>query len=112
MAEQKAYYSVFGLKDGIVWLATQQRKPVRSRTWGRPQIDEDGIYSWFVDKVGDGENMTDQAKVAKGTTIATCLNMKRVVREQVEPRLAALAQQVSALRVQLNRIEQKLGEKE
>lgn len=110
MPKPKAYFQVFALKNDIIWLATQERKPGRSRTWGEPQIDEDGIFSWLINTTEQHESMTPHAKVAKGTTIATYLNVRRIIREHVEPRLSDLSHQISAVQDALNRIERKLDE--
>jgi|WetSurMetagenome_2_1015567.scaffolds.fasta_scaffold152494_2 hypothetical protein len=102
MREKKAYYSVFALKDGTIWFATQRRKPGRG---SKPKIDENGIFNWYLDELDAGEDFTATAKVVRGATIATCLNMKRVVREYVECRIEGLQQQLGQLQEQLDRIE-------
>lgn len=100
--EQKTYYSVFAVRDGTIWHASTRRKP-----GGMPpsDIDADGVFNTFVGKLGEEDQYTPVAKVVRGGTLATCLNLKRVLRNQVERRLAAIAQQLIDLKAQADRIE-------
>ena len=100
--EQKTYYSVFAVRDGTIWHASTRRKP-----GGMPpgDIDADGLFNTFVEKLGEEDQYTPVAKVVRGGTLATCLNLKRVLRNQVEVRLTAMAQQLIDLKAQADRIE-------
>ncbi len=104
MRKQKSYYWVFGLKDGTIWLAMHKRKP-----GGRTRIDEDGIFNWSIEKVDDDRSYTDTAKVVRGATIATCLNMKRLLREHVVGRLDLMDKQLAEMRAELTAIREELG---
>ena len=99
---QPAYYSVFAVKDGTIWHASTERKPGRMAPG---EIDEDGVFNTFVERLGEERRYTPTAKVVRGSTLATCLNLKRVLRRQVEGRLAAIAQQLTELKAQADRIE-------
>jgi hypothetical protein len=103
--QQRAYYSVFSVKDGTIWHASVKRRPHGAAPG---DFDEDGIFNVFVDRLGEELHYSDTAKVVRGATLANCLNLKRELRERVEARLAALAGQMTALQVQLDRIEQRL----
>lgn len=100
--EQKTYYSVFAVRDGTIWHASTRRKP-----GGMPPgaIDADGVFNTFVEKLGEEDQYTPVAKVVRGGTLATCLNLKRVLRNRVEVRLTAIAQQLIDLKAQADRIE-------
>jgi len=100
--QQATYYSVFAVKDGTVWLASTKRKPGGLRP---DDIDEDGVFNTFVDKLGEEDHYNQTAKLLRGSTLATCLNFKLVLRTRVEARLAALDEQVAELRTQADRIE-------
>ena len=43
MEPKKVYYSVFGLKDGTVYLARPVPKPHKSKGGREPKIDPEGI---------------------------------------------------------------------
>ncbi len=47
---KKVYYRVQALQDGAIWFAVPTRKPSRRRTSGDPDIDEGGIYSWYLEE--------------------------------------------------------------
>lgn len=100
--QQTTYYSVFAVKDGTVWLASTKRKPSGLRPG---DIDEDGVFNTFVDKLGEEDQYNQTAKLLRGSTLATSLNFKRVLRSRVEGRLAALDEKVAGLRTQVDRVE-------
>lgn len=96
---KKVYYNAHALQDGMIYFVTPTRKPRKTRTHGEPQIDEDGIYRWYLDKPEDDERLhfTDWGKGVWQTCAAMTLNMKRIIRQQVEGRLDAQAQQIGVL---------------
>lgn len=100
--KQPAYYSVFAVRDGTVWHAMSERKPGGMAPC---DIDEDGVFRTFVDRLGEETRYTDVAKVVRGATLATCLNVKRVLRQRVAGELRTISQQISELKAQADRIE-------
>jgi hypothetical protein len=113
-----------GLVGLQVFEAVQGRDPVRvdpparrTRKWSRQRIAE-----WLVDQLSGSEKVVvgidhaflfpasylNRYGLADWDTIATCLNMKRPLREQVTERLARLDIRVVGLHEQLDRIEQLL----
>jgi hypothetical protein len=109
MKTKKVYYRVQALQDGTITLAMPERKPRKTRS-SDPQIDEDGIFfwGWHEEKDDEPNRFTDWAKGVWYTCVATALNVKRIVREQVEGRLDSQQREIAALREQLTRIEEKL----
>ena len=105
---ERAYYAVHALKDGIIWLASETRKPSKLHGSRAPKIDEDGIWEWKTGMIDYQRAFVDWVKAAREAAIATTLNVKRIVRQQVECRLDAQQQQISAMAEQLKRIEEKL----
>jgi hypothetical protein len=63
------------------------------------------VFNTFVEKIGEEAVYTPVARLLRGSTLATCLNLKRTLRNQVEGRLAAIAQQLIELKSQADRIE-------
>ncbi|MBI3675192.1 MAG: hypothetical protein HY243_01065 [Proteobacteria bacterium] len=108
MRPRKAYYSVHSLCDGTIYVAVPTRKPAKSSFDPKPVIDEEGVFRWYVDKVDAPLPDGDRYAVVRNVCIATSLNVRRIVRLQVEHRLERLEQAVAAIGVQLNRIEAKL----
>jgi hypothetical protein len=108
MQRNKAYYTVSMLKDGIIWLANQTRKPRGGRGWRAPRSDEDGIWRALVDKVDDDKDWHEWVEIVRSVNIATGLNVRRAIRQQVECNLLAANQRLDALEVQMKRIEQKI----
>jgi hypothetical protein len=106
----KSYFTVFALKDGTVASVLESRKPSKRALGRGKRIDDDGVYREYVTDATTYDNHTDAQRIQKHITIATAINVKRALRQLVVPRLDRLAEQVSALQAQLDRIEQKLGE--
>jgi len=105
---KKTYYSVTALQDGTIFFASQTRKPVKSNVRGKPQIDEDGIHNWYFDKQEAVQGFTDWGKGVHHSAVVQCLNTKRIIREQVERRLARIEAQLASIVEQLARIELKM----
>ena len=93
MNVKQVYYSVGALQDGTIYFVTTTRKPRKTRTYGEPQIDEDGIYRWYLDKSEDEEHLhfTDWGKGVWQTCAAMTLNIKRIIRQQVEAQIGRTA---------------------
>src|SRR5262245_3731669 len=103
---KKAYWRVQATRDGIIWFAYQTRKPTKRGRRKEPEIDEDGICDWyFAQDDKDANRFTDWAKTLWHVSLATALNMKRIVRQQIGSRLDQLEKKMEALQEQLNRIE-------
>ena len=105
--KNQTYYSVFTVKDGTIWHAATSRKPDGSLA---DAVDEDGVFNTFVEELGAEARYTRVAKVVRGATLATSLNLRRVLRDRVENRLIAVTQQLASLRAQADRIEAALKE--
>lgn len=101
-----AYYSAHALRDGTIWFAMQTPKPRKTRH-STPEIDADGIHNWYVDEE-ELDRLTEWAKALRHGAVANCLNTKRIVRQQVEPKLDELLRQVSELNDRLARLEERL----
>ncbi len=108
MPEKRVYYWVDGLKDGTVCLAFVTNKPRKCNALPRQRIDEDGICRWYFTDPEEARRFTEWGKSVWHSSIATCLNMRRVVREQVEARLQRLEDSLSKVQEQLGRIEIKI----
>jgi len=104
---QNVYYKVFALKDGTVYFVSVSRKPRKTKYGPRPQIDEEGICTWFIEKDRPSD-ITDWAKGAWHSAVATCLNVKRIVRLQIQPRFDRIEVEVQTLREQMERLEKKI----
>jgi hypothetical protein len=109
MKTKKVYYRVQALQDGTITIAMPERKPRKTRS-SDPQIDEDGIFfwGWHEEKDDEPSRFTDWAKGVCYTCVATALNVKRIVRQQVEARLDVQQQEIASIHEQLTRIEEKL----
>ncbi len=105
MRKQPVFFSAHALRDGTIWLAVPVRKPQNDR-----DIDAEGVCRWFIDKVGENPGLSDLGNATRNICIATCVNVRRVLREKVENRLDALEQSVTAMKSQLDRIEAMLTE--
>jgi hypothetical protein len=105
--KQPTYCSVFAVKDGTIWHASTKRKPDRAAA---SDIDEDGVFNTFVEKIGEEAVYTPVARLVRGSTLATCLNLKRTLRNRVECRLAAIVQQLAELKTQADHVEAMVGE--
>jgi hypothetical protein len=106
---QPVYYKVFALKDGTVYFVSLSRKPRKTKHGPRPEIDEEGICTWFIEKERPSD-ITDWAKGAWHTAVATTLSVKRIVRLQVQPRLDRIEGDVQALGEQMKRLENKIDQ--
>lgn len=104
MRRKVAFYQVFAVKDGIIWHATQTAKPPGIGRRGGPKPDEDGVHLWYVDDLRTHEPFTPTAKVVSAATIATCLNIKRALREQVEQRLERIERQLESVLSRLDKL--------
>ncbi len=109
---KKVYYRAHAVQDGTIYFVVPTRKPRKTRLHGKPEIDEDGVYSWFLEKPEDEErsHFTDWAKGVWQTCVAMTLNIKRTIRQQVEPKLDAQQHKIDAMSEQLKRIEEKLDQ--
>ena len=108
MRSQKAYYSVRAAKDDTICFAHATRKPRKTKGSRPPRIDEDGIWQWSHQSDEEVRTFTDWGKGVHHTAVVTRLNVKRIVREQIEPRLERLEQQIKTLSEQMNRVESKI----
>ena len=80
------YYSVHALKDETIWFAVPTRKPRKTKNSPAPNIDEDGIHNWYLEKTNDDEpsGLTDWGKALRHVCVAMTLNVKRIIRQKVE----------------------------
>ncbi|HEY2585190.1 MAG TPA: hypothetical protein VGI81_05445, partial [Tepidisphaeraceae bacterium] len=94
--------------DRTVVLAIPTRKP-HPKSLGRGnEIDGDGVWRWFIEGHEDVHAYRQEVKHLVYATAANKINVKRALREQVEGKLDAVAQEIASLRGQLERMEQKL----
>lgn len=109
MRVRKAYYSVHALRDGTIWLAFETRKPRRRKHCREPKIDEDGIHRWlFTEKEEEVNRLSDWGKGVFYTSVATCLNMRRITREHVTTRLDRIEERIAGLQEQLGQVLERL----
>lgn len=109
MRVRKAYYSVHALRDGTIWLVFETRKPTRHKHCREPRIDEDGIHDWFfTEKEEEVNRLSDWGKGVFYTSVATCLNMRRITREQVTRRLDRIEERIAGLQAQLGQVLERL----
>ena len=87
MPRNKCYYHALELKDGTIVLAYQIPKPRNTKSCRAPKADEDGICYRAPQNLGDFRGFTDLAKGTWATALTTQLNMKRLLRSQIGPRL-------------------------
>ena len=107
--DRKAYFKTFELTNGTALLAIPMRKPhPKSVKIGISRMDEDGVCWVFTDDYNDIEGYTQETRNFIHSTLATSINVKRAIRQQVEPKLDAPSRNVAALKDQVARIEQKL----
>jgi len=95
--KKPAYYFVRVTRDGTVLYARETAKPRKSRFMGTPKIDEDGVYIEYLPKEDDFPKLSDWAKGSYQTVVAVRLNDRRVLREMVLPRLAAIEAKLDGL---------------
>jgi hypothetical protein len=110
MSSKTAYYSAHALCDNTIYLAVQTRKPRKSNAEPNPQIDEEGIWRWYIEKLDDDSGLTERGAMLRNICVATCLNVRRIVRQKVESRLGVIEKAVARLAGQLDRMEKKLDE--
>jgi len=103
LKRKKAHYSVHALRDGTIWLAVLTRKP-RKKPHQKLEIDEDGIHTWYLDEEIP-HNMTDWARSVRYSTVATALNFRRTIREQIEPKLDEIMRQLAGIEERLTQME-------
>jgi hypothetical protein len=107
LKRKKAYYSVRALRDGTIWLAVLTRKPSK-KPRQKLQIDDDGIHNWYLDE-DIPHGMTDWARSVRYGTVATSLNVKRIMREQIEPKLDEVLNRLSSIEERLKQMERDIG---
>lgn len=61
------------------------------------EIDEDGIFHEDTTDATTYDNHTDAQRIQKHITIATAINVKRILRQMVLPRLNQLAENIATL---------------
>lgn len=110
MKAKRVYYSVFGLKDGTVFAVLPVAKPRKTKHSPTPKIDADGVCRFNVEDDVVPSKMTDSNRTVFHTAVATALNVKRILREQLAGRLDALEKAVAETHEQLARIEDKLDQ--
>ncbi len=108
MKAKRVYYSVFGLKDGTVFAVLPVTKPRKTKHGPAPKIDPEGVCRFNVEDDVTPSQMTDFNRTVFHTAVATALNMKRILREQLAGRLDELEKAVAKTHDQLARIEDKL----
>jgi len=105
---QKAYYVVFASRDGTIYLVNETRKPRKTKYSPRPKIDEDGICTLYVEKDVQVKDLPDWMKSVWHTALATTLNAKRILRQQIEPRLDRIERTLQTIQERIGTLEQKI----
>jgi hypothetical protein len=100
--KKPVYYTAFGLKDGTVFAAMPVRKPHKAKP------DPEGVCTFIPYNEVVPADLPDWHRTAFFAAVSTDINVRRIVRERVVPRLDALEKEVAEARKQLARIEQKL----
>lgn len=110
MVKRQVYYSVHGLKDGTICFAFPGRKPRKTKYAGEPMIDQDGIHTWYFEKDDDVNRYSDWGKSVWHTCVSMGLNVRRIIRQQVESKLVQAEQRDRDILERLERIEEKLDQ--
>jgi hypothetical protein len=108
MKAKRVYYSVFGLKDGTVFAVLPVTMPRKTKPGPAPKIDPDGVCRFNVEDDVVPSQRTDCNRAVFHTSVATALDVKRILREQLEGRLDELEKAGAETHNQLARIEDKL----
>lgn len=100
------HYTAITLHDGTILAAFPIRKPAQRvlKRDGR-RIDPDGVT---IEHPGGGKELSDvrnETRDRSQNIIAVNLNVRRALRELVQPPIAETRKEVRALREQLERIE-------
>ncbi len=109
MRLRKTYYTAFALRDGTICAVLETRKPRKHRYSRTPKIDADGIHSWLRYNFRRPIDFPDLQRVTWSSSIANCLNTKRIIRLKVEKRLDGIEKLLHSLVVRLDRLEQALA---
>jgi hypothetical protein len=105
------HYTVFSLRDGTITSACPMRKPAR-RILKRDglRVDADGVT---IEYCSAGRELSDgryEGRFRFQNIIATSLNTRRAIREMVLPPIAEMRAEISALRAEVERLNQALAE--
>ena len=110
MGKQNVYYKAFVLKDGTVLVGMPSRKPgPKTLRNFHSNIDDDGVWWNIQENFKQIEDYKQEARLVVHSTIATCLNIRRIVREQITTRINRLEERLSAIETALARIETHLA---
>lgn len=105
------YYYASSLFDGTVLAAYPIRKPApKIIKRDNLKIDDDGVC---IESLRAGRYVSDcqyENRFRSQNIIANRLNTRRAIREIVLPKLAMIQQEITAVRTQLDRIENMLQE--
>ncbi|MBI1849981.1 MAG: hypothetical protein HYR85_06510, partial [Planctomycetes bacterium] len=104
MQTKKVHFVAWSLQDGTIWLTLPTKKPGRN-TIEAARIDEDGVHTFYVERITEKHDHPDWVKATRNAAICGSLNTKRALRAQIEPKLAALERRLELMQAQLDRIE-------
>lgn len=104
MKTKPAYYSVHVTKDGTIVLAMPCPKPHQSPRSRRPEHDEDGCRGWYPWDLRK-TNFSEMGKTVALGALASHLNLKKTLREKVEPRLQTIESRLDEMAAVLSRLE-------
>lgn len=103
------HYSASSLFDGTVLAAYPVRKPApKVIKRDNLRIDDEGVCVEWLRSGKELSDVNNDTRTRFQDIIATSLNTRRALREIVLPELAALREEVAAVRSHLERIEQLL----
>jgi hypothetical protein len=102
LRRDNVYFKAFVLKDGTVLLGVPSRKPgPKTLKNFRSKIDHDGVWWNIEESYKQIEDYTQEARLIVHSTIATSLNLRRIIREQVTARLNRLEEKLAAIEARL-----------
>jgi hypothetical protein len=106
------HYYASSLRDGTVMAAFPIRKPSRKvMKRDHLRVDAEGICDESLRSGQELRNANYEDRFRFQDILSISLNTRRAVREIALPELATLQQEVATIRLQLDRIEQLLGER-
>ena len=102
---KQMHYNATSLHDGTVLAAYPIRKPMpKVIKRDNLKIDEEGVSGEWLGPGKELSNVQHENRFRFQNIIASRLNTRRAIREIILPELAAICQEIAAMRTQLDRI--------
>lgn len=99
---EKTYYIVWTMRDGTIVGVLETHKPLKNHSIAANRSISD-VYRRYVTNAKIPVDLEPWLRGAYQTTISTRLNVKRPIREQVEPALVRVQQQLERIEQLLKR---------